>query len=578
MRDLLPFLRLYRQHWGLLGIGLLLSLFTLWAGIGLLSLSGWFLSAAAIAGLSRLGRQSFNYLLPAGAVRFLSIIRTASRWADRVVTHDATFRLLTRLRILFWERLSPLPAASLQRFRQGDLLNRLVADIDAMDHVYLRLITPLVCALLTLVGLFAFLLLFDGKLAEILTLGLLVVGLGLPTLLYRLGRRPGRALAASRSSLRIRYVDYLENQAELLLFGAEPAHRARILECESDLVMAQRQMNRLSALGSSLLIFSLGLLVLLMLWFSADGVGGLAPDPLIALMVFITLAAFDAVTPLIAAFQHLATTLASARRLNEVMRDAVPLHYGSATGAQGRTAVALSLCDVGFGYPDQGQVLSGLTLQLAPGEKMALIGPTGCGKSTLLGLITREWEPSSGELLLDGRPLASLDEATLRASMSVVSQRVHLFSASLADNLRLAKPDASDDELLKVLQQVGLQGLVADPEAGLAQWLGEGGRPLSGGEQRRLGLARALLHDAPLLLLDEATEGLDPATEQAMLDLIFAHAEGKSLLMITHRLGGLQRLDRIAMLEHGRIGACGTHAELLASHAGYQSLYRRLGA
>ena len=354
MRDLLPFLRLYRQHWGLLGIGLLLSLFTLWAGIGLLSLSGWFLSAAAIAGLSLLGRQSFNYLLPAGAVRFLSIIRTASRWADRVVTHDATFRLLTRLRILFWERLSPLPAASLQRFRQGDLLNRLVADIDAMDHVYLRLITPLICALLTLVGLFAFLQLFDAALAEILTLGLLVVGLGLPTLLYRLGRRPGRALAASRSTLRIRYVDYLENQAELLLFGAEPTHRAQILECESDLVMAQRQMNRLSALGSSLQTFSLGLLVLLMLWFSADGVGGRAPDPLIALMVFITLAAFDAITPLIAAFQHLATTLASARRLNEVMRDATPLHYGDVSGAQGSAAVTLSLHDVSFGYPGQG--------------------------------------------------------------------------------------------------------------------------------------------------------------------------------------------------------------------------------
>ena len=182
MRDLLPFLRLYRQHWVLLSTGLLLSLFTLLAGIGLLSLSGWFLSAAAVAGLSLLGRQSFNYLLPAGAVRFLSIIRTASRWADRVVTHDATFHLLTRLRILFWERLSPLPAASLQRFRQGDLLNRLVADIDAMDHVYLRLITPLVTALLTLVGLFAFLQLFDVALAEILTLGLLAVGLRVPGL------------------------------------------------------------------------------------------------------------------------------------------------------------------------------------------------------------------------------------------------------------------------------------------------------------------------------------------------------------------------------------------------------------
>ena len=576
MRDLLPFLRLYRPHWVLLSTGLLLSLFTLFAGIGLLSLSGWFLSAAAVAGLSLLGRQSFNYLLPAGAVRFLSIIRTASRWADRVVTHDATFHLLTRLRVLFWERLSPLPAASLQRFRQGDLLNRLVADIDAMDHVYLRLITPLVTALLTLVGLFAFLQLFDVALAEILTLGLLGVGLGLPTLLYRLGSKPGRALAASRSALRIRYVDYLENQAELLLFGAEPAHRARILECESDLVMAQRQMNWLSALSSSLLTFSVGLLVLLMLWFSADGVGGRAPDPLIALMVFITLAAFDAITPLVSTFQHLATTLASARRLNEVMQDANPLRYGSVTRADDKQAVTLSLQEVCFAYPGQPPVLNGITLQLKAGEKMALIGPTGCGKSTLLGLITREWSANAGTLLLDGQELATLDEASLRASMAVVSQRVHIFSATLADNLRLAKPQASDEELLAVLHQVGLQGLVTEPEAGLAQWLGDGGRPLSGGEQRRLGLARALLHDGPLLLLDEATEGLDPATEQAMLALIFAHAKGKSLLMITHKLSGLEQLDRIAMLENGQIAACGSHAELLATHPGYQSLHRRL--
>ena len=576
MRDLLPFLRLYRQHWVLLSTGLLLSLFTLFAGIGLLSLSGWFLSAAAVAGLSLLGRQSFNYLLPAGAVRFLSIIRTASRWADRVVTHDATFHLLTRLRVLFWERLSPLPAASLQRFRQGDLLNRLVADIDAMDHVYLRLITPLVTALLTLVGLFAFLQLFDVALAEILTLGLLGVGLGLPALLYRLGSKPGRALAASRSALRIRYVDYLENQAELLLFGAEPAHRARILECESDLVMAQRQMNWLSALSSSLLTFSVGLLVLLMLWFSADGVGGRAPDPLIALMVFITLAAFDAITPLVSTFQHLATTLASARRLNEVMQDANPLRYGSVTRADDKQAVTLSLQEVCFAYPGQPPVLNGITLQLKAGEKMALIGPTGCGKSTLLGLITREWSANAGTLLLDGQELATLDEASLRASMAVVSQRVHIFSATLADNLRLAKPQASDEELLAVLHKVGLQGLVTEPAAGLAQWLGDGGRPLSGGEQRRLGLARALLHDGPLLLLDEATEGLDPATEQAMLALIFAHAKEKSLLMITHRLSGLEQLDRIAMLENGQIAACGSHAELLANHPGYQSLHRRL--
>ncbi|MBP9568830.1 MAG: ATP-binding cassette domain-containing protein, partial [Aeromonadaceae bacterium] len=239
-------------------------------------------------------------------------------------------------------------------------------------------------------------------------------------------------------------------------------------------------------------------------------------------------------------------------------------------------AVTLSLQEVCFAYPGQPPVLNGITLQLKAGEKMALIGPTGCGKSTLLGLITREWSANAGTLLLDGQELATLDEASLRASMAVVSQRVHIFSATLADNLRLAKPQASDEELLAVLHKVGLQGLVTEPAAGLAQWLGDGGRPLSGGEQRRLGLARALLHDGPLLLLDEATEGLDPATEQAMLALIFAHAKGKSLLMITHKLSGLEQLDRIAMLENGQIAACGSHAELLATHPGYQSLHRRL--
>jgi ATP-binding cassette, subfamily C, bacterial CydC len=555
MRDLLPFLSLYRRHWLLLSAGLILTLFTLLAGIGLLSLSGWFLSAAAIAGMTLLGRQDFNYLFPAGAVRFLSIVRTAGRWGDRVVTHDATFRLLTRLRILFWEKLAPLPAASLQSFRQGDLLNRLVADIDAMDHVYLRLVTPLITALLTLLAVFVFLQRFDLALAQTLTISLLLIGLLLPALLYRLGRQPGRQLAQSRSTLRIDYLDYVENQAELLLFGAESQQRERLLQTENQMIDAQRRMNLLTGLSTALLTLSAGLLLLLMLWLSADGLGSRGPDPLIALMVFITLAAFEAINPLVAAFQHLATTLTSARRLNEVLQEAEPLQYGSRELAPSTATVTLALHNIHFGYPEQPEVLSGLNLQLAAGEKVAILGPTGCGKSTLLGLITREWSARQGELSLNGEALATLDEASLRASMAVVSQRVHIFSATLGDNLRLAHPLASDEELCAILHAVGLQDLLQgdSPRKALSLWLGEGGRPLSGGEQRRLGLARALLHRGPLLLLDEPTEGLDPATEQSILALIFQHAAGKSLLMITHRLSGLEQMDRVLRLEQGQL-------------------------
>ncbi|GAA4496972.1 cysteine/glutathione ABC transporter ATP-binding protein/permease CydC [Pseudaeromonas paramecii] len=576
IQALWPYLRLYRQHALPLLLGLLLSLFTLAAGIGLLSLSGWFLSACAVAGLTLATRQSFNYLFPAGGVRFLSIMRTAGRWAERVVSHDATFRLLTSLRSRFWQQLLPLPSARLQGFRQADLLNRLVSDIDALDHLYLRLITPLLSALLMLLALFGFLCLFDPSQAAVLTgvLSLLVVLL--PLLFYRLGQAPGRALALSRASLRTQLVDYVDNQAELLLCGAEPSWRAKLEADEAHLLTQQRRLASLGGLATGLFQSLLGMVTVLMLWLAADGVGEAPPGPLTALMVFVSLAAFELVLPLANAFTHLSTTLTAARRLNEITAPGERLTYGEhPTPAQ---TGQLHIRDLAFAYGAAPRVLTDLSLELAPGQKVAILGPTGCGKSTLLSLLTRELTPASGSLTLDGRPLADYSEGALRASMAVVGQRVHLFSATLADNLRLAKPTATDDELLAVLAAVELDRLLpeADPRKALALWLGEGGRQLSGGELRRLELARALLHDAPLLLLDEATEGLDPATEQAILALILRHAQDKSLLMITHRLTGLAQMDSIGLLEDGRLRCLAPHAELLAQDDHYRRLHQQL--
>ncbi|MFM4803778.1 heme ABC transporter ATP-binding protein/permease CydC [Aeromonas bivalvium] len=573
MTDLLPFLRLYRQHWLSLSLGLLLALVTLVAGMGLLSLSGWFLSAAAVAGMAVASRDTFNYMTPAGGVRFFSIVRTAGRWGERVVSHDATFRVLTRLRVWFWQKLSPLSTGALAGFRQADLLNRLVADIDAMDHVYLRLLTPIGAALLSTAGLVFFLSFFDGRLALILGAILLFGMLALPLVFYFAGRAPGRQLIAEKSNLRTRMVDYLDGQAELQMFAAAPHSLAELQEAEQALIRAQARMARVSGLANASVQLLSGWTLTLMLWLAGHGVGGAVPDPKTALMVFATLASFEALLPLAGAFQHLSTSLASARRLNEILQDARPPVWGSHTRrAEGG---ALQLSELHFAYPGNPQpVLHGCSLTLQAGEKLALLGQTGCGKSTLMGLLTREWTPQYGQILLAGIPLTDYSEEALRASLSVVSQRVHLFAATLRDNLTLAAPDASDARLTEVLQQVGLDALLRD-EAGLDAWLGDGGRPLSGGERRRIGIARALLHDAPLWLLDEPTEGLDSRTERDIMALLMRLGFDRAILLISHRLTGLEQMDRIALMEQGQIRLCAPHQALLADDY-YQSLYRRL--
>ncbi|MGL5463938.1 MAG: ATP-binding cassette domain-containing protein, partial [Aeromonas veronii] len=310
----------------------------------------------------------------------------------------------------------------------------------------------------------------------------------------------------------------------------------------------------------------------LMLWLAGHGVAGAAPDPITALMVFATLASFEALMPLAGAFQHLSTSLTSARRLNEILQEAkAPVWGDEQTHA---TVGALQINDLYFGYPGNPQpVLRGCTLQLHAGEKLALLGQTGCGKSTLMGLLTREWSPQAGKILLGGKPLTDYSEGALRASISVVSQRVHLFADTLRGNLKLAAPTATDEQLIAVLTQVGLANLLED-EAGLDAWLGDGGRPLSGGERRRIGIARALLHDAPLWLLDEPTEGLDSQTEREIMDLLFRLGADRTLLLISHRLLGMEQMDRIALMEEGQIRLCAPHNELLADDY-YRSLYQR---
>ena len=573
MRALLPYLALYKRHKWLLTLGVVLAIVTLLASIGLLTLSGWFLSASAVVGVA--GIYSFNYMLPAAGVRGAAIIRTAGRYFERLVSHDATFRVLQHLRVATFSKLLPLSPAGLARFRQGELLNRIVADVDTLDHLYLRVISPLVGALVVILVVTIGLSVLDVTLA--LTLGgiMLATLLLLPPLFYRAGKPTGEQITQLRGQYRQQLPSWLQGQAELMLFNASDRYRKQMEKTEQRWQEAQRRQAELTALSQALMLLIGGIAVIAMLWMASEGVGGNnQPGALIALFVFCALAAFEALAPVTGAFQHLGQVIASARRITQITEQQPEVTFSQQT-PQSFSQVALTLNEVTFSYPQQSApALKDISLQVAAGEHIAILGRTGCGKSTLLQLLTRAWDPANGQIQLNGQPLSVLSETTLRQAMSVVPQRVHLFSATLRDNLLLAAPQVSDARLAEILARVGLEKLLED--SGLDSWLGEGGRQLSGGELRRLAIARALLHDAPLMLLDEPTEGLDATTESQILDLLSEVMRDKTVLMVTHRLRGLARFNQIIVMDNGQIIEQGSHAELLAKQGRYYQFKQRL--
>ncbi|MCJ7925403.1 MAG: cysteine/glutathione ABC transporter ATP-binding protein/permease CydC [Pantoea vagans] len=574
MSALRPFLRLWLRHPFRLALGIVLAIVTLLASIGLLTLSGWFLAASSVAGVA--GLYTFNYMLPAAGVRGAAIIRTAARYAERLVSHDATFRVLQHLRVHTFSRLMALSPGQLSQFRQADLLNRFVADVDTLDHLYLRVISPLLGAFVVIVVVTLGMSFIDVSLA--LTLGGIMLSMLvlMPSLFYRLGSPAGVAIAHGRARWRQQLMQWLAAQAELTLYGASQSWRQQLDEDEQRWQQAQSQQQRLQAAAQSLLLLISGVTVTLLLWLGAATISEQQlPGSLIALVVFCALAAFEALAPVAGAFLPMSQVTTAAQRVNDIIDQSPAITFPAHSDARsGSLNVSIDRLD--FSYPDRpDKVLNSCTLQVAAGEHIALLGPTGCGKSTLLALLTRARESQHGVIILNDLPITAWSESALRQRISVVTQRVHLFSQSLRDNLLLARPDATDEQLCRVLNDVGLHRLLENKE-GLNAWMGEGGRPLSGGELRRLALARALLHDGDLWLLDEPTEGLDATTEQHILALLQRLTAGKTTIMVTHRLSGLERMDRICVMDNGAIVEQGSHTELISKAGRYWRFRQRI--
>ncbi|WDI29531.1 cysteine/glutathione ABC transporter ATP-binding protein/permease CydC [Glaesserella parasuis] len=545
MRSLFPFLALYKTHFGRLILGIILAITSLTASIGLLSLSGWFLAASALVGSSLL----FNFFYPSSGVRGLAIGRTISRYFERLVTHDATFRVLANLRIAVFSKLIPLSPAGLNRYRHSELLNRLVADVDTLDTLYLNLLSPFISAIMVILFMGIGLSFVSPLLAWVICGTLVALLLIFPTLFYHLGRKLGKIAIQSRATYRSQFIEWIQLNGEFLLFGVLSKATDRLKQTEQQWLRAQSHESQLGGLSNALLMFINGILVTAVIYLSATAINvpqADNPEALIALVVFCVLASLEILMPIGMAFLHLGQVIEAAERISEITAQQPTVQFnGTAQWKQTEANQPLiSFNQVSFSYsPEHEQVLNHISFEIKKGERIAILGKTGSGKSTIFQLLTRNYDPTSGEILLNGCNIKDYPEKTLRQQIAVLSQRVHIFSNTLRENLRFGNPQATDEALSEALAKVNLSYLLE--EQGLDLWLGEGGRPLSGGEQRRLGLARLLLSSADILLLDEATEGLDRDTEQQILKQILSHTQGKTLLMITHRLNGLEQFDRV---------------------------------
>lgn len=543
MSTLWRLIRLYKPYTGWMLLGILLALITILANIGLLVLSGWFISAMALAGAAGV---SMNYFTPAALIRGAAITRTAGRYAERLVTHDATFRLLAELRVWFYEKIEPLAPAGLEPYRSGDVVSRIRADIDTLNNVYLRILVPTVVAALVSIILLIVLAYYHPLLAVVELSLLGIAGFFIPWLSHKLSAKTGAQLVDTQAQLRSQLVSDVQGMGELLVYGAAKQQAQQVHQSSLQLAQQQQHLNHLNGLAQAALGFCANLTMWLMLFITIPLVqqGTLAPAHL-AMLALLALASFEAIAPLPLAWQSLGETLAAARRIFALTDQKPPITEPS-QALPVPNFLSIQFEQVSFQYPNMATcALSDLNFSLEPREKLMILGANGSGKSTLLSLLLRFREPCNGNIFINNQPIQNYNSDDLRTQMAVAAQYAHLFNTTILDNLLLANPHATQDEVEQVCRAVLLHDFIQQQPEGYQTWVGETGARLSGGQVRRLAIARALLKPASLLILDEPTESLDPETAQVMMRHIWDQVEvrGQSLIVITHQPLGLIPTD-----------------------------------
>ena len=527
-----------------IALSLLLATLAVGFGVALLATAGYLISRAAEQ------PPILSLTVTIVVVRFLGLGRPIARYADRLASHDLALRGLGRIRARVYERIEPLAPGQLEGYRRGDLLARMVGDVDALQGLYVRGLGPPVVALVVGTACVGVTAVFLPVAAAVLACGLLVAGVAVPWLSAVLARTVGRRQAVARGALTAELVELLRGAPELVVYGQEEATLARVRELDRELTRSGRRDALVAGLGDALTILVTGLTTagVLAVGVSSTASGGLDPV-LVATLTLLALASFDAVAPLAATARELSATIASGRRvLALVDRSPAIADPELPLPAPSREATVV-LDDVTAAYRGEQAVLRDFALTLAPGRKVALVGPSGSGKTTVTRLLLRFLDPDAGSVTIAGHDLREYAQADVRSHFGIAGQEAYVFDSTIRENLRLARPGASDDELHDVLRRARLDDWVVSLPEGLETLVGEEGSRLSGGQRQRLTLARALLADAPVLILDEPTAHLDPATAQSVMDDVLDATAGRTVLLISHRPEGLERMDEVVTLD-----------------------------
>ena len=573
-RPLLRLLRLARPVRRQLLLSVLAGAAATGCGVALLAVSGFLLARAS-------EHPSIIVLSVAiVAVRGLSVGRGVFRYLERLTSHDAAFRILADIRMAIYRRLERLAPAGLAAFRSGDLLARLISDVDATQDLFLRGIGPPLVAALVGAGAVTVCLFILAPAAGVLALGLVTAGAAVPALAVAASRRAARVTAPARGELGATLTDLLSGAAELQAFGAQDRGLAAVAAADRQLTSLARRSATAAGLGSGLMTAVSGLTLwgVLFLGVAAVAGGTLTRVPL-AVLTLTALAAFEAVTALPAAALQLGEARASARRIGAVLDAPDPVRDPAVPRPLPAGPVRVRLRGVQVRYqPDGPLALDGFDLDLEPGPRVALVGPNGAGKSTVAAVLLRFWDPAAGSVTLagpdgDGASLASYAADDVRTVIGGCPQDPHIFDATVRENLRLARPGAGDDALAAAAASARLLPWIQSLPRGWDTRVGPRGTAMSGGERQRLALARALLADPDLLILDEPTAHLDPEAASSLTADLLAATAGRSTLLITHDFTGLDQVDEIIVLDRGQVAQRGTHRELIRADGPYRRLH-----
>ncbi|WP_155374307.1 amino acid ABC transporter ATP-binding/permease protein [Catellatospora vulcania] len=568
----------YPLRWRFVGAGLLAA-GTEAAGLGLMAAATWLLATAA--GQPPLIALSIAIVL----VRALAIGRGVLRYVERLASHDAVLRMVTEVRARIFAALVDRPPA-----RRADALSRMVSDVDAVQDLVIRVMLPMAAAGLVAVAAVGTAMFADPAVALVLLAGLLVTGVALPLLAARLARHGAARLAPLRAAYAVDTVDLVHGAADLAAFGARPEYEARGTAHAAELARVERAL-ALRSFAVDAAATTLGAVTAMAVMITALSRG--LPGVWLAVLAVATLATGELALSLLAAARKGAEIQGSLRRVAELLDEPAAAADGGLPVPDG--SVHLRLRGAGVRYrADAAPALHDIDLDLPPGRRIAVVGPSGAGKSTLLALLTGAITPDSGTATAEpahaarstdptaengdtdgsalapsapgvGMPIAAFDRHQWPAAVTGLLADAHLFHASVRDNLLLGRPDATEDELVAACRTAGLGDWV--DAHGLDVRVGEDGAELSGGQRQRLALARAVLADPQVLLLDEPTEGLDPAQADAVLAAVLAHRRGRSVVLVTHRLSGLDAFDEVVVLDGGRVKERGTQGWVRA-HGG----------